>query len=232
MNLFIHETCPVQNWKSVFLFLKILVSLVLSRHFGNIIHDIAQNYMHINVNDLWKLEKLQIKRNKAQLDINFLITCKNFGVFSKIINVYLLNVDEKDMSGIKKKLQKNAIHKRIWERNDIDKKIKNVELQIKHKLYNFDWYILVKILKPNVKNKENAVLKTHQKKIRNLTTNSTNLFTHSCKKFIQKFIQNIQLMKNWISSNLAYTTLYHHQEFIKPTFLSHSKWCNVFSLKI
>ena len=76
----------------------------------------------------------------------------------------LPNVDEKDMYGIKKKLRQNAIHKRIRERNDFDKKIRNVELQIKHKLNNFDWYILVKLLKRNVKNKENAVLKTHQKK--------------------------------------------------------------------
>ena len=37
------------------------------------------------------------------------------------------------MYGIKKKLRNNAIHKRIRQRNDFDKKIKNVELQIKHK---------------------------------------------------------------------------------------------------
>ena len=51
------------------------------------------------------------------------------------------------MYGIKKKLRKNAIHKRIRERNDFEKKIKNVELQIKHKLSNFDYYILVKLLR-------------------------------------------------------------------------------------
>ena len=39
-------------------------------------------------------------------------------------------------------------------------------------------------------------------------------------------------MKNWISFNLADTILYYHQEFIKSTFLSRSKWCIVFSLKI
>ena len=94
------------------------------------------------------------------------------------------------MYGIKKKLRNNAIHKQIRERNDFDKKIKNVELQIKHKLRNFDWYILVKLLKRNVKSKENAVLKTHQKKIRNLTKNSTNPFTHRevVKKLIFKTI--------------------------------------------
>ena len=147
--------------KSVVLSLKILISLVLSRKFGNIIHDIAQNYININVSDLRKLEKLHIKRKKAQLDINFLINCKNFGVFPKFINVYLPNVDEKDMYGIKKKLPQNGIHKRIRKRNDFDKKMRNLELQIKHKLNNFDWYILVKLFKRNVKNKENAVLKTH-----------------------------------------------------------------------
>ena len=151
---------------------------MLSRNFGNIMHDIAQNYININVSDLRKLQKLHIKQNKAQLDINFLINCKNFGVFPKFINVYLPNVDEKDMYGIKKKLRNNAIHKRIRERNDFDKKIKNVELQIKHILSNFDWYILAKLLRRNVKNKESTVLKTDQKEMRNLTKNSTNPFTH------------------------------------------------------
>ena len=78
----------------------------------------------------------------------------------------------------KKKLRKNAIHKRIQERNNFGKKIKNMELQIKHKLNNFDWYISVNLLKRNVKNKDNAVLKTHQKKNGNLTNYSTNPFTH------------------------------------------------------
>ena len=69
------------------------------------------------------------------------------------------------MYGIKKKLRKNAIHKPIRERNDFDKRNEDVELQIKQKLNNFDWYILVKLLKRNVKNKQNAALKTHQKKL-------------------------------------------------------------------
>ena len=59
-----------------------------------------------------------------------------------------------------------------------------------NKLNNFDWYILVKLLIRNIKNKENAVVKTHEKKIRNLTKNSTNPFTHTevVKKFIFKTI--------------------------------------------
>ena len=54
-----------------------------------------------------------------------------------------------------------------------------MKLQIEHKLNNFDWYVLVKLLKRNVKNKENAVLRKHQKKIRNLTKNSTNPLTQT-----------------------------------------------------
>ena len=58
-------------------------------------HETAQNYVdNINVTDLQKLEKLHIKQNKAQFDINFLINCKNFCVFPKFINIYLPNVDE------------------------------------------------------------------------------------------------------------------------------------------
>ena len=41
--------------------------------------------MDIDVSDFRKLEKLRIKRNKAQLDNNSLINRKNFGVFPKFI---------------------------------------------------------------------------------------------------------------------------------------------------
>ena len=46
---------------------------------------------------------MKVKQNKAQLNINFLINCKNFGVFQKF-TVYLLKVNKKDMYRIKKKL--------------------------------------------------------------------------------------------------------------------------------
>ena len=59
------------KFKGVVLFLKILVTLVLSRGYGCIIHDIARKYKDINVSDLRNLEKLHIRRNKSQLDINF-----------------------------------------------------------------------------------------------------------------------------------------------------------------
>ena len=76
--------------------LKILVTLVLSRGYECIIHDIACKYNDINVSDLRKLEKLHIKRNKSQLDINFLINCKISGVFPRFIYANIRNIDEYD----------------------------------------------------------------------------------------------------------------------------------------
>ena len=61
-------------------------------------------------------------------------------------------MSKKKMYGIKKKLRKNAI------------RINGIT--IKYKLNNFDWYILVRLIKRNIKNKENSVLKSHQKKIK------------------------------------------------------------------
>ena len=89
-----HVLFKIEKFK---IFLNTLISLVLSQNFGNMVHKIAQIYVNIIVGYLWKLEKLHSKQNKVQLDINFSINCKNFGVFTKFINVYLLNVHKKDV---------------------------------------------------------------------------------------------------------------------------------------
>ena len=108
--------------KCSFFFLNTLISLVLSQNFGNMVHKIAQIYVNIIVGYLWKLEKSHSKQNKVQLDINFSINCKNFGVFTKFINVYLLNVHKKDVWN-KEKTPKECNTWQIWERNDFDIRI-------------------------------------------------------------------------------------------------------------
>ena len=47
---------------------------------------------------LRKLEKLHIKWNKLQLNINFLIKCKIFGIFPKFIHLNIWNINECDTS--------------------------------------------------------------------------------------------------------------------------------------
>ena len=139
--------------------------LVLSRGYGCIIHDIARKYKDINVSDLRKLEKLHIKRNKLQLDINFLINCKTFGVFPRFIQVNIRNIDEYDTFCLKKKLRNNAIHKRIRERNSFDKNIRNIERTIKSKLNTIDWLIIRKLLLRNIKKSEQSYINIHEKEI-------------------------------------------------------------------
>ena len=157
------------KFKGVVLFLKILVTLVLSRVQGCIIHDIARKYKDINVSALNKLEKLHIKRNKSQPDINFLINCKTFGAFPKFIYINIRNIDEYDTLCLKKKLRNNAIHKRISERNGFDKKIENIETTIRSKVNTIDWLIIKTLLFRNIKKSEQSIITIHENKSRNLT---------------------------------------------------------------
>ena len=155
--------------KIVVLFLKISVTLVLSRGYGCIIHDAARKYKDTNVIDLRKLEQVHIRRKKAHLDIKFLIKCKTFGVFPKFIYANIWNIDEYDTLCLKKTLRNNAIHKLIREKNDFYKKIRNIEPTIRSKLNTFDWHIIKKLLFCNIKKSEQSIFTTHEKKLQNLT---------------------------------------------------------------
>ena len=104
----------------------------------------------------------------------------------------------KKMYGIKKKLRKNAI------------RINGIT--IKYKLNNFDWYILVRLIKRNIKNKENSVLKSHQKK------NLTNMFTQRelVKNLSSKKITNeeLDLLKFSLHHSLTSSRIYKTNIFV------------------
>ena len=59
--------------KSFILFIKVITDLILLRPFGNVLFDIAQRYDGIGLSKLRKVEKLQIKIRKAELDLTFLM---------------------------------------------------------------------------------------------------------------------------------------------------------------
>ena len=62
--------------KTVVSFLRVIVTLLSLRPFGNIIHDIAGKYgKKVSISDLRKFEKTSIKVSKAELDLNFLKNC-------------------------------------------------------------------------------------------------------------------------------------------------------------
>ena len=127
---------------------------MLPRGYGCIIHDIARKYKDINISNLLKLEKLYIRENKLQLDINFLINCKPFGIFPKFIYIHIWNIDEYDTLCLKKKFRRNDIHKHIRERNDFEKKLRNNEVNIRSKLNTIERLITKKLLSLNLKKSE------------------------------------------------------------------------------
>ena len=84
---------------------------------------------------------------------------------------------------------------------------------------------MIKLLKRNVKNKENAVLQTHQKKIRNLTKNSTNPFTQGevVKNLSSKHLTNeeLDLLKFGLNYSLPPLRVYKTNFFVLFELIHH-----------
>ena len=152
--------------------IKILACLLLCRSFRNVIHNIAANSNGLlSASDIRNLEKYYKKRNKALLDIKLLKNCKFLNVFPKFIQFDIPLANRSDVRSIKKRLLKNALHKRCREQKnlhiDLEKKIHF----IRSRCDGITWFLLYKSIEQNVKKEESNILKIHQKKLRNLTRN-------------------------------------------------------------
>ena len=97
--------------KNVVIFIQTILSFVLSRKIVNIYMDVAQKYGNVTVKDFQKYEKLEYKKNKVKLYINFLNNWKQLGVYLKFLIFKLLNVSSKDALSIRKRLLGSAINK-------------------------------------------------------------------------------------------------------------------------
>ena len=85
---------------------------MLSRKIVNICNGIARKYGNVTVKDFRKYEKLEYKKRKLKLDIDFLNSCKQLGVYLKFLIFKLPSVSNKDALSIRKRLLRNAIDKR------------------------------------------------------------------------------------------------------------------------
>ena len=94
------------------IFIQIILSFALSRKIINIYNDIAQKYGNVTVKDFRKYEKLEYKKKKLKLGIDFLNNCKQLGVYPKFLIFKLPNVSDKDALSIRKILLRSAISKR------------------------------------------------------------------------------------------------------------------------
>ena len=88
---------------------------MLSRKIINIYNDIARKYGNVTVKDFRKYEKLEYKKNKLKLDIDFLNNCKQLGMYPKFLIFKLPNVSNKETLSIRESLLRSAINKRNTE---------------------------------------------------------------------------------------------------------------------
>ena len=158
--------------KSIVFKIKILACLLLCPSFGNIVRNIAATSNGLlSATDIRNLEKCSKKTNKGLLDINFLKNCKTLNVFPKFMQFNIPLANRSDVRSIKKRLLKNALHKSCREQNnlhiDLEKKIQF----IRSRSDGITWFLLYRSIQRNVKKEESNILKSHQKKLRNITRN-------------------------------------------------------------
>ena len=128
--------------KNVVIFVQTILSFVLSRKIINIYNDIARKYGNVTVKDFRKYEKLECKKNKLKLDIDFLNNCKQLGVYPKFLIFKLPNVSNKDALSIRKRLLRSAINKRNKELQQLSKELSLSVNFLSTQLSTIDFYIL------------------------------------------------------------------------------------------
>ena len=155
--------------KNIVIFIQAIFSFVLPRKIINIYNDIARKYGNFIVKYFRKYEKLEYKKNKLKLDIDFLNNCKQLGVYPKFLIFKLPNVSNKDALSIRKRLLRSAINKRNKELQHLSKELSLSENFLFTQLSTIDFYILTKSITSYNKKSLQKSLHTQQKKLSSLT---------------------------------------------------------------
>ena len=132
-----------RHLKNVVIFIQTILSFVLSIKIINICNDVAWKYGNVTVKDLCKYEKLEYKKKKLKLDINFLNNCKQLGVYSRFLIFKLPNVSSKDVLSVRKRLLRSAINKRNKKLQHLSKELSLTENFSSTQLSTSDFNILV-----------------------------------------------------------------------------------------
>ena len=156
------ETSHLEN---VVIYIQTGLRSVLSRKIINIFNDIARKYGNVTVKDFQKYEKLEYKKNKLKLDIDFLNNCKQLGVYPKFLIFKLPNVSNKDALLIRKRLLRSAINKRNKELQHLSKELSLSENFLCTQLSTILFYILTKSITSYNKKSLQKSLNTQQQKV-------------------------------------------------------------------
>ena len=92
--------------KYVVIFIQTVLSFMLSRKIINIYNYIARKYGNVTVKDFRKHEKLDYKKNKLKLDMDFSNNCKQLGVYPKFLTPKKVRGHNKDFLSIEIMLKK------------------------------------------------------------------------------------------------------------------------------
>ena len=155
--------------KNVVISIQTILRFVLSRKIINIYNGIARKYGNATVKDLWKYVKLQCKKNKLKLDIDFLSNCKQLGVHPKFFIFKLLNVSNKDALSVRKRLLRSNINRRNKELQHLSKELSLSEKFLSTQLSTIDFYVLAISVTSYHKKSLQKSLCTQQKKLSSLT---------------------------------------------------------------
>ena len=115
---------------------------MLSRKIINIYNDLPRKHGNATVKDFCKYEKLEYRKNKLKLDIDFLDNRKQPGVYLKFLNFKRPNVSNKDASSTRKRLLRSAINNRNKELQHVLKELSISKNFISKQLSTIDFYIL------------------------------------------------------------------------------------------
>ena len=134
-------------FKKYVLFLILLAHLVANRPFGRVIYDLTLKY-DVSIVELRKLEKLSIKRRKAELDITFLKNCKLYNVIPKFLTFRIPYGSSSDITAIRKRLLRKALCDRFKDKRTIDSRFET-ELSNISSIFSY-FYLLKRCINKNV----------------------------------------------------------------------------------
>ena len=92
--------------------------------------------------------------------------------------IHLANVNQYNKRWIRKRLLRSAVSKRK-ELRSLKRSVSTYEKEIQNILSSVDKFILDRAVEKNVERSTKTIIKTHQKKIKNLTKNIALPFTHN-----------------------------------------------------
>ena len=121
------------------IFFQTIFSFLPSRKIINIYSDVARKYGNVTVKDFRIYEKLEYKKNKLKLDIDFLSNCKQLGVYPKFLIFKPPNVSNKDAISIRKRLLRSTINKHRKELQHLSKDLSLSENFLSKELSTMDF---------------------------------------------------------------------------------------------